>query len=96
MTAVRQAPSTAAAPATEPATRTPADSTVAATPSDESPPAQEPNQDSSPGRSRLETLKRYAGYIPEVRMARALYRWVRKQPPPDALPRPNGSSPESR
>jgi hypothetical protein len=31
-----------------------------------------------------------------VRMARALYRWVRKQPPPDALPRPNGSSPESR
>jgi hypothetical protein len=40
----------------------------------------------------LQTLKRWVEYVPEVRVGKAILRWVRSQPPPDAEPPP----PESR
>ena len=46
--------------------------------------------------STAQMLKELAGYIPEVRLARAIYRWAKKQPPPDSA-RPEGpQSPQSR
>ena len=36
----------------------------------------------------LETVKRWVGYIPEVRVGKAIARWVKSQPPADSLPRP--------
>lgn len=35
----------------------------------------------------METVKRLIGYIPEVRAGKAIYRWVKSQPPPDPAPR---------
>ena len=43
-----------------------------------------------------ETVKRLIGYMPEVRAGKAIYRWVKSQPPPDAGPRPSTQSPEAR
>jgi hypothetical protein len=36
----------------------------------------------------METVKRLIGYIPEVRLGRAIVRWVKSQPPadPDSQP----------
>ena len=42
----------------------------------------------APADSRLETLKRLAGYIPEVWLARKVAGWVKTQPPPDGTPPP--------
>jgi hypothetical protein len=39
-------------------------------------------------------MKRLIEYLPEVRMGKALIRWVRSQPPPDPAPAP--SVPEPR
>jgi len=39
-------------------------------------------------RERIETLKHLAGYLPEVRIARAIAAWVKTQPPPDNEPHP--------
>jgi hypothetical protein len=38
---------------------------------------------------RLEIVKRWVGYIPEVRLGKAIYRWVKSQPPAGALPPPD-------
>jgi hypothetical protein len=34
----------------------------------------------------LERMKRLIEYLPEVKMGKALIRWVRSQPPPDPAP----------
>ena len=47
-------------------------------------------------RSTAEVVKEWAGYIPEVRMAKAIYRWAKKQPPPDDTERAKPEIPESR
>jgi hypothetical protein len=46
----------------------------------------------------METVKRLIGYMPEVRAGKAIYRWVKSQPPADPLPPPffPTPSPESR
>jgi len=46
-----------------------------------------PSAPSEPG-DRLETLKRLAGYIPEVWLARTVARWVKTQPPGETAPAP--------
>jgi len=40
-------------------------------------------------------LKELAGYIPEVRLARAIYRWAKKQPAPDGAGPEEPQSPQS-
>jgi hypothetical protein len=45
----------------------------------------------------LETLKRWAEYVPEVRMGKAIIRWVQSQPPAEAQPpQPEPRSTQSR
>jgi hypothetical protein len=44
----------------------------------------------------METVKRLIGYIPEVRAGKAIYRWVKSQPPADPGPRPSTPSPQTR
>jgi hypothetical protein len=44
----------------------------------------------------IETLKHLAGYLPEVRIARAIAAWVKTQPPADGEPRPEPPSPQTR
>lgn len=44
----------------------------------------------------VETLKRLAGYLPEVRLARAIAAWVKTQPPADGEPLPELPSPQAR
>jgi hypothetical protein len=41
-------------------------------------------------------LKEWTGYIPEVRLGKAIYRWAKKQPPPDDTERARPELPESR
>jgi hypothetical protein len=43
-----------------------------------------------------QVLKEWAGYIPEVRLARAIYRWAKKQPPPDGTRPEEPQSPQAR
>jgi hypothetical protein len=43
-----------------------------------------------------EVLLKWAGYIPEVRMAKAIYRWAKKQPPADGVRPGEPQSPQSR
>ena len=44
---------------------------------------------------RIETLKHLAGYLPEVRIARAIAAWVKTQPPPDGELRADLPSPQT-
>jgi hypothetical protein len=44
----------------------------------------------------METVKRLLGYIPEVRAGKAIYRWVKSQPPADPGARPSTPSPQTR
>ena len=44
---------------------------------------------------RIETLKHLAGYLPEVRIAKAITAWVKTQPPPDGEPRAEPPSPQT-
>ena len=44
----------------------------------------------------METVKRLVGYIPEVRAGKAIYRWVKSQPPADPGARPSPPSPQAR
>jgi hypothetical protein len=44
----------------------------------------------------METVKRLIGYMPEVRAGKAIYRWVKSQPPADPGPRPSTPSPQTR
>jgi hypothetical protein len=32
---------------------------------------------------RIETIKRWIGYIPEVRLAKFIHRWIKTQPSPE-------------
>ena len=41
----------------------------------------------------IERLKKWVDYVPEVRAGKAIYRWVRSQPPVESQPTPQ---PESR
>jgi hypothetical protein len=45
---------------------------------------------------KMETVKRLIGYMPEVRAGKAIYRWVKSQPPADPGPRPSTPSPQTR
>lgn len=60
----------------------------------EAPAAEAPARYVSP--STVQTLKEWAGYIPEVRLARAIYRWAKKQPPSDGLRLEERESPQAR
>jgi hypothetical protein len=44
----------------------------------------------------METVKRLIGYMPEVRAGKAIYRWVKSQPPADPGARPSKPSPQAR
>jgi hypothetical protein len=44
----------------------------------------------------METVKRLIGYVPEVRAGKAIYRWVKSQPPADPGSRPSMPSPQAR
>jgi hypothetical protein len=44
----------------------------------------------------METVKRLIGYMPEVRAGKAIYRWVKSQPPADPGARPSRPSPQAR
>jgi hypothetical protein len=44
----------------------------------------------------METVKRLIGYMPEVRAGKAIYRWVKSQPPADLGARPSMPSPQAR
>jgi len=46
--------------------------------------------------STVEVLKEWTGYIPEVRLAKAIYRWAKKQPPPDGVGPEERQAPQSR
>jgi hypothetical protein len=80
--APRTPPATVAVP---PATPPPAASPVA------------PRRSSDLAREdRLETLKRWVGYIPEVRLGKAVARWVKSQPPAGPLPPPEAMPTQAR
>jgi hypothetical protein len=44
----------------------------------------------------METVKRLIGYMPEVRAGKAIYRWVKSQPPADPGARSSTPSPQAR
>jgi hypothetical protein len=46
--------------------------------------------------STKERLKEWAGYIPEVWLARTIYRWAKKQPPPDGTRPEEPPPPQAR
>jgi hypothetical protein len=50
----------------------------------------------TPRSERIETLKRLVGYIPEVRVGKAIIRWVKSQPTGDPGPRPEPQSHQAR
>lgn len=99
-TATREAPGTrgepitAIAPAAAPPLPPP---TVAApqvpTPTPATPPSPSALQPdvADPWPDRVATLKRWVGYIPEVRLGKAIVRWVKSQPPPESEPSPSPS-----
>jgi len=53
-------------------------------------PQAEPRADiaKDPRPKKVETLKRLVGYIPEVRLGKAIAHWVKSQPPVDPESRP--------
>jgi len=46
--------------------------------------------------STMETLKKWAGYMPEVRLGKLIYRWAKKQPPPDDIGLADPETPQAR
>jgi hypothetical protein len=46
----------------------------------------------------MDRLKKWVDYIPEVRMGKAVYRWVKSQPPVEPQPtaQPESRPPQSR
>jgi hypothetical protein len=69
---------------------------AAVAPPPPAPPAASPAAPAAPraaatpeSEDRLETLKRWVGYMPEVRLGKAIYRWVKSQPPAGELPPPD-------
>lgn len=44
----------------------------------------------------MERVKRLIGYMPEVRAGKAVYRWVKSQPPADPVSEPSTPSPQAR
>jgi hypothetical protein len=44
----------------------------------------------------VETLKRLTGYMPEVKLAKAIFRWVKSQPAPEGPQSPAPGAPETR
>lgn len=106
---VRSEPSTLAAPPipTSPATRT--EDAAAAVSRPTAPQtgsigsdavasvAEQPARLAAPApQSTGQILKEWAGYIPEVRLARAIYRWGKKQPPPDGTRPEEPQPPQAR
>ena len=81
-------------PVTPPAPGTPYARPAASTPSTARP-GPMPEVATKPLPQPLETLKRWAAYAPEVRVGRAIIRWVKSQSPADSPP-PEPRSPQSR
>jgi hypothetical protein len=75
------APPASSAPVAGPASTAPP---VIAAPSPTAP--AEPPTGAGPSDERLERLKRLAGYIPEVWLARSISRWMKAQPPGELDP----------
>jgi hypothetical protein len=94
--AITASPATPSEDAAAAAPQSTAPQTASIRPDDAASVAEPPDQVASAAPSIGEVLKEWAGFIPEVRLAKAIYRWARKQPPPDGTGRGEPQIPQAR